>query len=261
MSVSSAVVPPESGVVLRVRGFREADLLVTFLGERSGKVVGVASHARRSRRRFGGVLEPGMVAEFECRQSAGHTLMGLTSARGLAAPPPVVQTMPGFASFGVILNLADLMTAERMAAPEKFALLRDTLSALQHKPPRAVCAHFLAHWLTVTGFALSMAVCARCGRALPAEQDTVFSVGDGGALCGSCSRARTDRMVLPAAVRHYWLALCAAATPPDHNPDSAMIPWFVRDLWQYIVQLIGRTPNSAPYWDMIWTQHPDAMHP
>lgn len=247
-------------MVLRVRALREADLLVTFLGERSGKVVGVAPHARRSRRRFGGVLEPGMVAEFECRQQAGHALAGLTSARGLAAPPPVVQTMPGFAAFGVILNLADLMTAERMAAPEKFILLRDTLAALRHKPPRAVCAHFLAHWLTVTGFAWSMAACARCGLALPPSLDTAFSAGDGGALCGSCAVARTERTVLPAAVRHYWLALCAESTPPDHDPDAALRPWLARHVWQYLVQLIGRTPHAAPYWDMIWT-HQDTMHP
>src|ERR1700744_3443828 len=46
------------GIVLRVWPFHEADLLVSLFTREQGVVRGVARHAMRSRRRFGGALEP-----------------------------------------------------------------------------------------------------------------------------------------------------------------------------------------------------------
>jgi len=45
-------------IVLRSWPFEEADLLVSLLTREQGRIKGVARHAMRSRRRFGGALEP-----------------------------------------------------------------------------------------------------------------------------------------------------------------------------------------------------------
>ena len=45
-------------IVLRTYPFRESDLLVTLFTRAEGKVRGVARAAKKSRRRFGGALEP-----------------------------------------------------------------------------------------------------------------------------------------------------------------------------------------------------------
>ena len=45
-------------IVLRAWPFQEADLLVSLFTREQGRVKGVARHALRSRRRFGGALEP-----------------------------------------------------------------------------------------------------------------------------------------------------------------------------------------------------------
>src|ERR1700733_10306232 len=45
-------------IVLRTWPFHEADLLVSLFTREQGKVKGVARHDMRSRRRFGGALEP-----------------------------------------------------------------------------------------------------------------------------------------------------------------------------------------------------------
>src|SRR6202453_3291827 len=45
-------------IVLRAWPFHEADLLVSLFTREQGRVRGVARHAMRSRRRFGGALEP-----------------------------------------------------------------------------------------------------------------------------------------------------------------------------------------------------------
>ena len=45
-------------IVLTVRDYGEADLLVTFLTPGQGPVTGIAKHAKKSRRRFAHCLEP-----------------------------------------------------------------------------------------------------------------------------------------------------------------------------------------------------------
>ena len=45
-------------IVLRTYPLREADLLVTLFTRLEGKVNGVARSAKKSKRRFGGALEP-----------------------------------------------------------------------------------------------------------------------------------------------------------------------------------------------------------
>jgi DNA repair protein RecO (recombination protein O) len=45
-------------IVLRTYPLREADLLVTLFTRLEGKVRGVARAAKKSKRRFGGALEP-----------------------------------------------------------------------------------------------------------------------------------------------------------------------------------------------------------
>ena len=45
-------------IVLRTYPLREADLLVTLFTRNEGKVKGVARSAKRSKKRFGGALEP-----------------------------------------------------------------------------------------------------------------------------------------------------------------------------------------------------------
>ena len=45
-------------IVLRTWPFHESDLVVSLLTREQGRVKGVARHAMRSQRRFGGALEP-----------------------------------------------------------------------------------------------------------------------------------------------------------------------------------------------------------
>jgi len=45
-------------LVLRTYPFRESDLLVTLFTRSEGKIRGAARAAKKSRRRFGGALEP-----------------------------------------------------------------------------------------------------------------------------------------------------------------------------------------------------------
>ena len=74
-------------IVLRTYPLREADLLVTLFTRAEGKVKGIARAAKKSKRRFGGALEPltWVRAYYEDRE--GQELARLDSCDILPAGP------------------------------------------------------------------------------------------------------------------------------------------------------------------------------
>ena len=71
---------------LRTYPLREADLLVTLFTRAEGKIHGVARAAKKSRRRFGGALEPltHVLARYEDRER--RELSRLDSCEVLESP-------------------------------------------------------------------------------------------------------------------------------------------------------------------------------
>src|SRR5579859_956123 len=90
-------------IVLRTSPLREADLLVTFLTRAQGKLRGVAKSAKRSKKRFGGALEPLTVvnAHWEVRGSE-HELVRLDSCDVLVSPLTETVDYPRAVALGHI---------------------------------------------------------------------------------------------------------------------------------------------------------------
>ncbi len=241
-------------MILRTKPLGEADLLVSFFTHREGKVVGVAPHARRSRRRFGGGLEPGTIGEIAYRERAGRELVGVEDLRIIAHLPAAVHALSRFAALGVILSVAEAMSMERQASPAKLQLLEATLGTLAQASPSQTISYFLRHWLRETGFDPNFDHCVRCARVFEAEEAGFFVPNEGGSLCHDCGRARGWAMPLSAAMRVGWQRL-AEVTSAASAPLSEDLQNFCRvGLWTYVNHVIGRPLPSAPYWDMIWQQ-------
>src|ERR1700750_796813 len=73
-------------IVLRVWPFHEADLLVSLFTREQGKVKGVARHAMKSRRRFGGALEPRTHVRASYAEKPRQELVRLDSFEILSSP-------------------------------------------------------------------------------------------------------------------------------------------------------------------------------
>ncbi len=65
-------------IVLSVRNYGEADLLVTFLTPSRGLLTGMAKHAKKSRRRFAHCLEPLNRVDFFLSPPRGEGISGCT---------------------------------------------------------------------------------------------------------------------------------------------------------------------------------------
>jgi DNA repair protein RecO (recombination protein O) len=73
-------------IVLRTWPFHEADLLVSLFTREQGRVKGVARHAMRSRKRFGGALEPMTHVRASYAEKPRQELVRLDAFEILASP-------------------------------------------------------------------------------------------------------------------------------------------------------------------------------
>src|ERR1700759_578637 len=73
-------------IVLRTWPFHEADLLVSLLTREQGRVKGVARHALKSRKRFGGSLEPATHVRAHYTERPKQDLVRLDSFEILWSP-------------------------------------------------------------------------------------------------------------------------------------------------------------------------------
>src|ERR1700731_3771750 len=73
-------------IVLRAWPFQEADLLVSLFTREQGRVKGVARHALRSRRRFGGGLEPMTAVRATHAEKPRQELVRLDAFEILSSP-------------------------------------------------------------------------------------------------------------------------------------------------------------------------------
>lgn len=177
------------GIVLRCRDYKEADRLVTFFSPDYGKMTGFARLARKSKKRFGPVLEPASILQLSFKEKSGTSLVFLEHATLKKALPEIHRDLQKMAVTWYILELTDLMTVEHDPSPDKYALIRESLL---HINDGLVSAWFLSffeyHLLRITGMEPSLRQCLRCRKSLEGEAKTFCLYRAGGLVCHDCLR-------------------------------------------------------------------------
>ncbi len=183
----------DDAYVLGTRALGEADVIVTLLAENSGRVHGVAPSARRSRRRFGGALDPLTRVRVAWTEREGrdlHRIESLDLARSYAAmqSEPVRQ-----AACAVLAEIASSLAREGQPDPKGFRLLGALLDALERGLDPWTAIRYFEYWtLKLHGILPGMAACPACGRAL--AEGAARKVDPSGVVrCASCDRAEGGR--------------------------------------------------------------------
>src|SRR6266550_4721429 len=131
-------------IVLRTYPFRESDLLVTLFTRTEGKVRGVARAAKKSRRRFGGALEPLTYIKVAYEDRERQELARLDSCEVLESPLTTEVSYPRAVALGHVAELLDELLPDRETNDAVFRL---TLSVLHAMPGPEV-------WMPITYFEL-----------------------------------------------------------------------------------------------------------
>ncbi len=203
----------DEAYVLGTHELGDADLIVTLLAEQAGRVRGVAPSARKSRRRFGGALEPMTRVRASWVEREGrelHRIESLEMGRSYAT----MQADPAVhAACAVFCELGAAVAREGEADPKTFRLLGAVLESLESGLDPWVAVRYFEFWvLRLHGLLPDPSACSACGRSL-AEEDPAVAIAGEGVRCVGCARTagRAGR-ALTAADRAFLMA--ATILPP-----------------------------------------------
>ncbi len=201
----------DDAYVLGTHELGEADLIVTLLAEHAGRVRGVAASARRSRRRFGGTLEPLTRVRASWVEREGRDLHRIESLDLLRSYAPMQSEPARQAACAVVAEIVRSATREGQADPAVFRLVGAVLDALESDADPWVAVRYFEHWmLRLLGVLGDLAACARCGGALDRGASWV---AEGGELrCPRCAREAGSKAVKLAP--EAWAFLDAASVLP-----------------------------------------------
>ena len=116
-------------IVLRSYPLREADLLVSFFTRAEGKVKGVARAAKKSKRRFGGALEPLTHVRLYWEDRERSELARIDSCEVISSPLSEVVDYPRAVALAHVAELLDELLPDRQHDDSIFRL---TLAVLPH---------------------------------------------------------------------------------------------------------------------------------
>ena len=166
-------------IVLRTYPLREADLLVTLFTRLEGKVRGVARSAKKSKRRFGGALEPLTYVRAYYADRERQKLARLDSCEVLESPLATEVSYPRAVALGHVAELLDELLPDREANDTVFRLALSVLAGLRG-PDVWMPVTYFELWMTrLMGYLPELSECMVCGRTLNGSRAYFHALADG----------------------------------------------------------------------------------
>lgn len=220
------------GIVLRTWPFHEADLLVSLLTREQGVVKGVARHAMRSRRRFGGALEPGTHVVAHYAERPREELVRLDSFEILWSPLSAPVDALRLSGMQLVMEVLEQALPELAPEDNVFRLALATLKAMEApqgggRGGQGTDDASGSVWLPVTYFCVWMSRlmgwwpelghCAVCGLDLR-DAGAWWSPAGDGVTCGDDRRANSRHLTRGSVAESYRIAHTALPEMIEDGP-------------------------------------------
>src|ERR1700674_4442488 len=180
-------------LVLRTYPFHEADLLVALFTRTDGKVRGVAKAALRSKKRFGGALEPLTHVTAHWQEKEKQELVRLGSCDIISSPLATEVTYHRVVALSYVAEVIDQLLPDREPNDDIFRL---TLSVVDHLKADSI-------WMPLTYFDLwivrligvlpELHACLACGTPLNGSRAYFHPLAEG-LLCVNDKRLASTEM-------------------------------------------------------------------
>ncbi len=241
-------------IVLRRMPYGDADLIVTLLTPERGKFAAIAKSARRSTRRFGGILEPFAGLEVVC--STGRGRLPVLQEAVLKQPCSAICgdfCKTAYASYWAELLCCWLEDDEKQ--DEVYHLLRHVLGALSEgrEDSGPLSVFFQIRLMALAGFSPVLNRCGGCGQNLDEMPGVhlVFDLKKGSLICGSCAESRPRGSAGPAvrlskgsARQLLWLIHAPTEAAKRLRFSDASLGECLAFLEAFVPYHLGKTPRS-----------------
>lgn len=166
-------------VVLRTWPVREADLLVSFFTRDFGKMKGVAKSALKSRKRFGGALEPMTVARAWFVERPKQELVRLDQLEIIRSPLSAPVDQARMTVLSLYAEVLEEALPEHDPQDAVFRLIASVLEQTTVEQPWMPLTYFQLWMTRLLGLLPDIARCTVCGEALIAGEASFNNYSDG----------------------------------------------------------------------------------
>jgi DNA repair protein RecO (recombination protein O) len=222
-------------IVLRTYALREADLLVTLFTRTEGKVRGVARSAKKSRKRFGGALEPLTFVRAFYEDREGQELARLDALEVLDSPLASEVAYPRAVALAHIAELLDELLPDREANDAIFRLTLSVLASLRGAEIWMPLTYFELWMTRLVGFLPDLSECVVCGRMLNGSRAFFHALSDG-LMCSEDKRLASSEI----SSESRGLAAQMFRAPVESFPAAAWPKSRGSDLRKFLVQILER---------------------
>jgi DNA repair protein RecO (recombination protein O) len=222
-------------IVLRTYPFHESDLVVTLFTRTEGKLRGVARSAKKSRRRFGGALEPLTYVKVAFLERERQELARLDSCEVLESPLSSEVSYPRLFALGHVAELLDELLPDREPNDAVFRLALSVVRALSSGDFRLPITYFELWMARLMGYLPELSQCLACGRALNGSRAYFHALGDG-LMCPEHKRLASSELSEDS--RH--LAARMLKVPLSSVPASRAAQSQGADLRKFLLQTLER---------------------
>jgi DNA repair protein RecO (recombination protein O) len=221
-------------IVLRTYPLRESDLLVTLFTRLEGKVRGVARAAKKSRKRFGGSLEPLTYVKVAYDDRERYELARLDSCEVLESPLATEVSYPRAVALGHVAELLDELLPDREPNDAVFRLALSVLAQLRGKDYWQAITYFDLWMARLMGYLPDLTECLNCGRSLNGSRAYFHALADG-LMCPEHKRLASSEM--SAELRKLAAQMLRV---PLSTIDAVATQKYSADLRKFLLQILER---------------------
>jgi DNA repair protein RecO (recombination protein O) len=200
------------GILIRRIDYGDTDLILTFITPKYGKISVIAKSAKKSVKRFGGILELFYLLELVIRPGKG-TKPSILQTASLIRPFEKIRTNvihTAYASYWA--ELIHLFVEDKAADDLIYHLFLFVIDQLNQNKVSADILHimFQIRFLAISGFAPNFLYCHHCHKKLDQISDTTccFDLQKGAICCSKCVNQKTNKLNLSkGTIKHLlWIS-------------------------------------------------------
>jgi DNA repair protein RecO (recombination protein O) len=178
-------------IVLRSMKYRETSKIVTFYSKEYGKLKGIAKGARTAKNKFGSGLEPLSHSMLLIYKKEHRELHLISQCDSIDSFRNLTEDLDRMSAALSVLELVDQVTHHEERTPPMFALLVETLSALNAstKNYQTYLQAFQLRFAALFGYAPNFDACGQCGKPVligDGERHIAFQIVRGAVFCTKC---------------------------------------------------------------------------
>ena len=240
-------------ILLRRLDYGDFDVIITFFTLKSGKLTLIAKSAKKSTKRFAGILELFSVLELVASAGRGKGLPVLQEA---VLKQPFSEIRADFRKTAYASYWAELIYTwmeDHYKQVALYSLFEHVLSELDsgQTTEAALNILFQMRFLSLSGHRPHLTACSLCHKELEDIQQTqiILDLAGGGILCGNCSSRSASRVSLARGTikQLLWVESGNLAKATRMKFSPAALSESTHFLEDFVSYHLGKQPRSLKF--------------